>query len=273
MEAAQAVRITFTQEHVRQYLHSLEAKGRAPGTLQTYRRCLTRLLCSLPEDGSVGPDTLPAWQGQLLAQGYHPSTVNTCLSVANNFLSFLGRRDLQLPQALETGRDGPAPALTRGEYLRLLQAARSLGKERVYLLVKLFAVTGCPIQEISKLTVQALDRGEVLIAPGGAGRLLRIPPSFLAELTAFARRGGITAGPLFRTRSGTPLSRTNISDAIRALARDARVPPEICNPRCLRRLFLETQESIARDLRHLARQVYDRLLEEEQLTAGWETPE
>ena len=47
------------------------------------------------------------------------------------------------------------PELTRTEYLRLLQTARALGRERVYLLVKLFGTTGLTVQELEKVTVEA----------------------------------------------------------------------------------------------------------------------
>ena len=43
-------------------------------------------------------------------------------------------------------------------------------------------------------------------------------------------------------------------------------------PRCLRRLCLETREAIRADLAALAEQTYDRLLEQEQLSVGWEEP-
>ena len=56
---------------------------------------------------------------------------------------------------------------------------------------------------------------------------------------------------------------------IQSLSGAARVAPEKCNPRCLRKLYLVTQAEIDRGVRLLAEQAYDRLLDTEQLAAGW----
>ena len=66
------------------------------------------------------------------------------------------------------------------------------------------------------------------------------------------------------------MNRTNVTDSIRRLCREAQVPEEKGNPRCLRRLYLDTWEGIRRSLEVLAEQSYERLLEEEQETAGWD---
>ena len=261
--------MTFTQEQVQRYLRTLEEKGRAPGTVQTYRRCLEQFSRRFSPGGLAGQEALAAWQGELLAEGYSPNTVNTSLSVVGNFLAFLGRRDLAVPQPLDPSGNLPRPELCRAEYLQLLRAARGEGRERTYLLVKVFALTGIPVQETGKITVEAAARGQVEAVSGGVRQLLRIPPVLREELLDYARRQEIQDGPLFRTHGGKPLGRTNITDAIRALSRTAQVPQAKCNPRCLRKLFLETQAAIEGDLRRLAEETYDRMLREEERTVGW----
>lgn len=261
--------LAITGEQVEEYLLVLEKSGRTPGTVQTYRRCLEHFLQRLRTCNSPGPGLLPAWQGELLAEGYSPRTVNTCLSVVGNFLAFLGRRDLPVPRPLALASNAPQPELTREEYLRLLQAAKAAEKERAYLLVKIFALIGLPVQEIEKVTVEAATLGRITAVSGGIQQFLRIPPSLQGELLDYARRKGIREGPLFCTRAGKPLSRSNVSGEIRVLGRSARVPEEKCNPRCLRKLFGETQASIAADLRRLAEQTYDQMLWEEQRSVGW----
>ena len=260
----------LTQEEINGYIDALQEKGRSPGTIQTYRHCLDLLSRSLPVDQRIGPDALLTWQGQLLAEGYRPATVNTCLSVVNSFLDFLGRRDLQLPGTLQIPANSAPPELKRSEYLRLLQTAKLLGKERLYLIIKSFALTGIPVQELHKLTAEAACLGQFTVISGGIKRWVQIPACLQGELIKFSRRQGICSGPLFRTRTGRPLGRTNVSDAIRALCRDANIAPEKGNPRCLRKLYLETRESIQAGLQLLAEQTYDSLFEREQLSVGWE---
>ena len=56
---------------------------------------------------------------------------------------------------------------------------------------------------------------------------------------------------------------------IQALAHDARVEASKCTPRCLRKLCRATQADIERSVRQLAEQSYERMLDTEQLAAGW----
>ena len=74
-------------------------------------------------------------------------------------------------------------------------------------------------------------------------------------------------------KQAAPAADTGDGD-IQSLSGAARVAPEKCNPRCLRKLYLVTQAEIDRGVRLLAEQAYDRLLDTEQLAVGWdELPE
>ena len=258
--------IAVTREQMAAYLADLRGRGRSAGTVASYRGKLELLYRALP-DGRIGGDTLRRWRDQLLAEGYSPSTVNVSIAAANSFLEWLGRRELQLTGQLSPESD-VQPELTRTEYLRLLSTARALGQERVYLLIKLFASTGLQVHELGLVTVEAAGAG-VLPRTGGEAPV-RLPGCLREELLDYARRQGIPSGPIFRTRSGRPCGRTGVSESIRRLCRDARVPPEKGNPRCLRKLYLTTQAEIQANVAQLVEQAHHRLLEVEQASIGWE---
>ena len=158
------------------------------------------------------------------------------------------------------------PELTRAEYLRLLGAAKVLERERTYLLVKLFALTGIRVGDVAGLSAWSVERGQVQ-GTDNSGRAYGIPlPACLQEeLRDYLRRTGTAAGPVFVTRNGRPLRRTQISKEIRHLSK----PEEKCNPRCLRKLYQATQEHIEANVRLLVRQAQDQLLEQEQMAIGW----
>ena len=260
-------RVAVTEEEISRYLAHLRAMGRPEGTIQTYRLGLDRLYHSLPEDKEVGPDTLHWWQGALLEAGYSPSTVNTWLSVAASFLDYLDYPLYRAPRQLAPDR-GAQPELSRTEYLRLLQTARLLEKEREYLYVKVFAQVGLSVQELNRLTVEAVQAGFIQPEPGEE-EALRLPAGLREELLDYSRRRGVRTGPVFVTRTGKAVNRTNVSDSVRRLCREAQVAPEKGNPRCLRKLYLETRASIQDSLRLLAEQTYDQMLAAEQAMVGW----
>lgn len=256
--------LTVTPELVETFLHSLQEKGRTKETVLTYRRSLTKLYGLLPEGHRLADGTLGELRDALVAAGYAPRTVNGCISAANSLLEFYGYRDLQLGEPLKCSED-VQPELTRSEYLQLLSAARRLGKERTYLLVKVFAATGVTIQELPLITVEAAEAGRLALPT----LVLRIPPCLRTELLDYAERKDIVSGPVFVTKTGKHMNRNGVTMSIQALCRVAQVPEGKANPRCLRRLYQATQQSIMDNIAFLVEQAQDRLLEKEQLTIGW----
>ena len=257
----------LSMETIRAYLADLSGRGRRKGTVQMYSAKL-RALYDLPPDKQISRGTLAAWRAFLLEAGYSPSTVNTHLSAANGLMEYMGRRDLQLVGQLEADK-GLQPELSRVEYLRLLQAARILEKERTYLLVKIFALAGIRVGELPQVTVERVRAGRLPVRTGGERRYVPLPACLQGELLDYARRQGLTAGPVFCTRNGKGMSRTQVTEEIQTLCHDARVEEEKGTPRCLRKLYLATQAEVERGVRLLAEQSYERMLDTEQLAAGW----
>ncbi len=261
----------LTQERIEGYLDSLAEKGRVQGTIDGYRRGMARLYRDLPSDDKViRQDTLRQWRERLMRDGYSATAINLFLVAANGYLAYAGAREFQVTEKLKVPKESQ-PELTRGEYLRLLSTARALERERVYLLVKVFGNSDLPVQELENLTVEAAGTGTLNVVYNCSTEIIRFPRSICRELLAYAQRKGIRTGPIFLTRDGTPMSRTNVTAGIRQLCAAAQVPEEKGSPRCLRKLYQTTREGIERNIALLVEQAQDRLLEEEQLTVGWET--
>ena len=250
-------------------MEACQAEGRVDGTLEWYRRGLKHLYEDLPEDKTIRHGTLARWREDLIRQGYASRTINSFLSVSNSYLDFAGHREYQAVKQMETG-DSYQPELTRTEYLRLLQTARALGKEKIYLLIKLFCSTGLTVQELPKVTVEAVETGKVTTFFNRVKSVVHIPEHLQKELLDYAKRSGYQSGPIFLTKSGSPINRTYVSASIRRLCRDAQVPEEKGNPRCLKRLYQTTRGGIENNISLLVEQAMDRLLEQEQLEIGWE---
>ena len=174
----------ISMAQVNGFLESMALRGCSPETVKSYRRNLTLFFRDLPPGKTVEAGTLAGWRDSLLREGYMPRTVNNRISSVNSFLGYLGLREYQDPEQLKLPEDEVQPELTRNEYLRLLSAARALGKERTYFIVKAFTVLGLPVQELPRLTAEAVDEGRVSCP----GRLILIPPSLRDELTGYIRR-------------------------------------------------------------------------------------
>ena len=72
------------------------------------------------------------------------------------------------------------------------------------------------------------------------------------KLSLYIKKQEIQSGPVFLTRGGRPLDRSNIWKMMKSLCTDAHVDPEKVFPHNLRHLFARCFYSIDKDLAKLA---------------------
>ena len=260
--------VVMAHEDIEGYMTSLRAKGRIAAS-QRYGSILEQLYHDLPEDKRIHKGTLARWVQVLREKGYAPNTVSTFAIIANGFLDHIGHREYQM-STLPKQEDNPQPELTRGEYLQLLQTAKTLDQEREYLLVKLFASCDLPVQELDKVTVEAARAGGMTVVSNGSRSAVRLPGGLCRELLAYAQRQNIGVGPIFVSNRGKTMCRSGVVASITKLCEEAGVPGEKGNPKCLRRLYKATRAAVEASFAVLVEQALDRQMEQEQLTVGWE---
>lgn len=258
----------LTPESIEQFLASREGRY-SKGSQIKYRQVMQRLYQELDSSKQIRPGTLAWWRDKLLAEGTAPNTINVYLSVANAYLDYVGHRECQLTERVPV-KEQNTLELTRSEYLRLLSTARLLEKERLYLIIKGLVCTGLPLPELLELTVEAVRQGKVVYKVGRAKQIVRLPESLQAEFLAYARREGRGSGLVFVTRSGGPIDRSNLHGELRQLCAEARVPPEKGTPRYMKKLYQSTRAGVENNVSLLIEQAMNRIVEQEQLTIGWE---
>ena len=241
----------ITEQLICEFVGSMQLRGCRPDSVKKYRHDLSSLYDFLPGEKRIGRNTLREWRAALAGEGYAPRTINAAVSVANSFLAWLGLREYQLPGQLSI-RGDTQPALTRNEYLRLLSAARTRGRERLALLMETICATGIRVSEVRYLTVEAARRGRAEIALKGKIRTILIPAKLCRKLLQYARKQNTASGEIFLTRGGKGLSRKQIWAEMKALCQRARVRPTKVFPHNLRHLFARTFYRVCRDVAKLA---------------------
>lgn len=257
--------VTMSSMLMEQYLNSLQSGGRQKQTIRTYRRSLEALYDFLPPDKEINRGTLKEWKEHNKACGYSDSTVNIRLTAANGFLRFCKREELTAVHE-HIAPDEPMPEMTREEYLQFLSKMRELGSEKYYFMVKVFASIDITISELDCLTVDSCRKG-VMHLPDE--KVAAIPYCLGEELLEYANRHKITEGPIFVTRSGRLMHRTNITNSIRRQAERVGMDPGKCCPSALHRVYLTTQKELMERLMPVYRQSYENLLNTEQTVVGW----
>ena len=243
----------ITEEQLGAFAGVLRRAERSPGTVENYlrhARAFARWLGEAPPS----PERAAQWKGVLLDRGHRPATVNGMLVAVNQFFKFLGRDDcrvralrVQRPLFREERRE-----LTREEYTRLLAAAGKLGRERLALLMEAICATGIRVSELKYLTVEAARTGRAEIHLKGKVRTILIPGRLGRKLARYAQKRGITAGEVFRTRGGRPLSRKQIWAEMKSLCQKAGVAATKVFPHNLRHLVARAFYKACRDVAKLA---------------------
>lgn len=271
----------FTKDRIRDFLTEITGRGRSESSIRSYQRALTVLYEALPSfcpEAVTGGEryldrgTAQAWISWMMAKGTPLRTVNARISAWNSFARYLGRKEWTM-EVFSDVEDGVKPELSRAEYVRLLSAACQMGKDKAYMLVLAIGGIGLRVQELPLLTAEAVGEGRILLGnrTGDRGSVLRLPKPLQKEFSGYLKRQGIRSGPVFLTGEGKTLQGSAVNACIRQLCADARVSPEKVTPTCLRNMYEETRKNIRLSALLLAEHSYERLLEEERETVGWDT--
>ncbi len=259
----------LTRSDIDLYLQDVASRGCKQGTLENYRRSLLNFFDWLPEGKRVSREKVYEYQEYLIGK-YTSRTVNMKMTSINGILGFLDLREYQSTVKASVDDTAIQPELSRNEYLRMLSAAKAIGDERLYLIIKLFGTTGIAVQEFDKVTVEAVRSGTIVTFPNQNRLALRIPACVQSELLEYAKEKGVKSGPIFLTREGRPLGRTTLSNMVPHIARYAKVEENKCTPRCLQKLYAETWDTIKSNVNVMLQMTYDKLLEQEQVIYGWQ---
>lgn len=242
----------ITESEIQAFENSLYLNEKSKATVKKYVKAVEKLAEYL-EDGEFTRHRLLEYREYLQTKN-KAQTVNGALSAINAFLDFCGWQECRV-KFLKVQRQAflqEARELSKKEYERLLNAALAKNKERLYLLMLTAGSTGIRISELAYITAEALKIGRAEICMKGKNRTIILPKELRKKLLKYAGRKGIESGPIFRTKSGRPLDRSNICHDMKKLSEEAKVDASKIFPHNLRHLFARTFYAIEKNLAYLA---------------------
>lgn len=241
-----------TIQLIEKYLNHLMEEEKSVATLKKYRHDLNELHNYL-QGMLLTKSILIEWKKYLIEK-YAPSTVNSMLIAVNGYLRFFSWHDLsmkllkiQKPLFSDENKE-----LTREEYARLVMTASKRNNARLSLILQTICATGIRVSELKFITIEAVQTGRTEISNKGKRRVIFLPQQLRKLLRKYAQKHGKISGPVFTTRTGKPLDRSNIWRDMKALCTEAKVAPEKVFPHNLRHLFARTFYSLEHDLSRLA---------------------
>ena len=237
---------------INRYIQYLCQQEKAMHTQKKYARDLMALLAFLP-NGICEKEVLLTWKSYLCEQ-FAPSTVNSMIAALNGFLSFQNWNDLRIkPLKIQKVLFcQEEKELTKQEYQRLVKAAQGIKNQRLALVLQTICSTGIRVSELKFITVKTVETGRAEVVCKGKRRMVFLPDKLCARLRKYLHKNKISSGPIFITKTGKPLDRSNIWRDMKSICKRAKVSPQKVFPHNLRHLFARTYYSVEKDISRLA---------------------
>lgn len=242
----------LTSREIERFRNYLREEEKSENTIEKYIRDVTAF--SAYCNGAITKDTVIAYKQSLIDGGYAVRSINSMLASLNSLFSFLGWYELRV-KSLKIQQQVFCPEekeLTRAEYERLCRTAERKHNERLCLILQTICGTGIRVSELQFITVEAVRKGEATVSLKGKTRSIFIVSDLQKKLIRYISEQKITTGSVFVTRTGKPLSRTNIWREMKNLCIEAEVNPEKVFPHNLRHLFARVFYGIEKDIAKLA---------------------
>lgn len=243
--------LRITTKDIAGFKEHLILEERSAATIQKYIRDIKAF--AKYAEGAVTRETVIAYKKHL-QEHYAVRSVNSMLASINSLFLFLGWHDLKV-KALKLQKQVYCPEekeLTKAEYTRLCRTAERKHNERLNLILQTICGTGIRVSELQFITIEAVKHGEAVVRCKGKTRAVFIVRELRQKLLRYAAEQNIQSGMIFVTRTGKPISRTNIWWEMKALCVEADVNPQKVFPHNLRHLFARVFYGIEKDIAKLA---------------------
>ncbi len=243
----------ITSQIIQQFENHLRMEEKSQNTIEKYIRDVKAFAEYLGSE-FISKEVAIAYKQHLQDSGYAVRSINSIIASVNALFGFMGLYDfrlksLKLQQQIYCHED---KELTKSEYARLISAAKQKGNERLNLLIQTICGTGIRVSELQFITVETVRKGEAVVSLKGKTRSVFIVKDLQKKLLRYCREQKITEGAVFVTRTGKPISRTNIWREMKSLCIQANVNPNKVFPHNLRHLFARTFYGIEKDIAKLA---------------------
>ena len=227
----------------------LKENEHAKTTVDKYLRDVRMFLAFTEAFGHVDKMVMLGYK-EWLWQHYAASSCNSMISSVNNYMEFLGMQELKIKGFKHQKRMilEADSLMTIEEYYRLLQAAKDQGNKRLAACMQTIFLTGARVSELRFFTLEAIRRGRVVVRNKGKIRAILIPDVLRTLLLSYADESRISEGPVFITRFGQPLNRSNLWKEMQQLQDIARVSGQKVHPHNLRHLFARTYYQTTSDV-------------------------
>lgn len=243
---------SITEKMISKFRKHMQEEEKSPATIKKYIREV-RCLADFLEGEDIHKDKIIEYR-KILQKRYQARTVNAKLSALNAYLKFSGteKSRVRYLKVQHSAFIDEARELEETEYKRLLLTAQKRKSERMYYVLLTLYGTGIRVSELEYITAEAVGAGRSEICLKGKNRIILLSRELRGKLTEYMQKQNIRTGPIFTTRNGKPLDRSNICHEMKKLCEMANVDQNKVFPHNIRHLFARKYYEIDKNLPHLA---------------------
>ena len=253
--ATAAADFTLTEQRIAEYADYLRTQELAEGTIDNYLRHLRLFADYLKSaDCGISQKSVAEWKNTLNHKNLAVSTVNQMIISVSRFLKYAGlqRCAVRTNKTQRKSFIDPSRQLDRSDFDTLLARAVSDGQARLAHILETIFSTGIRVSELQFITAEAAKNGFADVLNKGKQRRVIFSGKLRGKLSRYARDNNITAGPLFVTRTGHPISRRQVWGEMKKLAEKVGLELRKVFPHNLRHLFARTYYNKVKNLPALA---------------------
>ncbi len=240
------------EQKLQEFEKYLYFEERSTSTIEKYLHDI-RVFYSFMEKKDLTKSSVLEYKQRLIDK-YQVTSANSMIAALNTFFRFHGMFDLCIKQykIQRSAFCTEDKELTKAEYIRLTQVAKSKGNERLNLIIQTICGSGIRVSELQYITVEAVLKSEAFVKCKGKNRRIFIVTELRKKLLQYIKTQNIKSGAIFVTKNGKPVSRHNIWRDMKGLCIEANVSPSKVFPHNLRHLFARTFYGIEKDIAKLA---------------------
>lgn len=226
------------EKNLGEYIKELRDNEKAMNTLKKYRGNITSFIKHLDPEVEITKDIVLNFKQILIDKGFRTSTINSYVVSINKYLKWLGLKDFTVKQLKQQRKSSLEEVMSESDFKRMLRFAKLCDRMDVYYIMKILAMTGIRISELSFFRVENLKTNYIRVTNKGKERNIVIRQDLIRELRRYCREYNIKQGFLFPGEvKGKMLAQSTIWRNMQRIAGRAKIKKSKIHAHSFRHLF------------------------------------
>lgn len=221
------------------FIQEQTEEEKSQNTLKKYIHNIELFIEWIPPDVDIDKTIVIDFKRHLLDDlHFRTNTINNYVVSINKFLYWCGVKDCKVKQLKKQHVTSNSEILSLSDYKRLLRYAKKMHQEDTYLIMKILAMTGIRIEELSFFTVENIKTNYIYVRNKGKERSIIIRQDLAREIRQYCRNNGIKSGVIFYCKNkGKMMAKSTIWRRMKKIAGEAKVRKNKVHAHSFRHLF------------------------------------